>query len=290
MTNIRSIDMLFLDDLFEMRGGYVLNFSDRTFAAFFREELDLEIDDPKWAVQGGSKGKRMRYFLQTESKPTVVKALNALWEYREAVRQRGGQADRVENASARLVTLIAKLEGRSSAAGSTRPSTSPTLDSQKLGQVKTDLIALSSLEPQARGYAFEKFLKDLFDAYGLAAQEAFRNRGEQIDGSFQLGNETYLIEAKWQGQAVGVAELHTFHGKLEQKAAWTRGLFVSNSGFTEEGLTAFGRGKRVVCMDGYDLYETLNRGIPLQDVLSLKVRRAAETGFPFIRVRDLFPD
>jgi hypothetical protein len=66
MTNIRSIDMLFLDDLFEMRGGYVLNFSDRTFAAFFREELDLEIDDPKWAVQGGSKGKRMRYFLQTE--------------------------------------------------------------------------------------------------------------------------------------------------------------------------------------------------------------------------------
>lgn len=41
---------------------------------------------------------------------------------------------------------------------------------------------------------------------------------------------------------------------------------------------------------GYDLYETLNRGLPLQDVLSLKVRRAAETGFPFIRVRDLFPD
>lgn len=195
----------------------------------------------------------------------------------------------MENAGARLATLIAKLEGRSPAAGSTRPSTSPTFDSQTLDQVKTDLIALSSLEPQARGYAFEKFLKDLVDAYGLAAQEAFRNRSEQINGSFQLGNETYLLETKWQGQAVGVAELHTFHGKLEQKAAWTRELFVSNSGFTEEGLTAFGRGKRVVCMDGYDLYETLNRGLPLQEVLSLEVRRAAETGFPFIRVRDLYP-
>lgn len=288
MTNIRSIDMLFLDDLLEMRSGYVLNFSDRTFAAFFREELNLDIDDPKWSVQGGSKGKRMRYFLQTANKAAVVKALNALWEYREAVRQRCGHADTVENAGARLATLIAKLEGRSSVAGSAGPSTSSGFDRQKLERVKVDLIALSSLEPQARGYAFEKFLKDLFDAYGLAAQEAFRNRGEQIDGSFQLGNETYLVEAKWQGHAVGVAELHTFHGKLEQKAAWTRGLFVSTSGFTEEGLTAFGRGKRVVCMDGYDLYETLNRGIPLQDVLSLKVRRAAETGFPFIRVRDLY--
>ena len=35
MPNIRSIDMLLLDDLFEMSGGYVLNFSDRTIAHFF---------------------------------------------------------------------------------------------------------------------------------------------------------------------------------------------------------------------------------------------------------------
>jgi len=88
---------------------------------------------------------------------------------------------------------------------------------------------------------------------------------------------------------MGAAELHTFHGKIEQKAAWTRGLFVSNSGFTDEGLTAFGRGKRVVCMDGYDLYETLNREIPFNHVLERKIRRTAETGSPFARVRDLFP-
>jgi hypothetical protein len=31
MTNIRSIDMMFLDDVFDMGSGYVLNFSDRTF-------------------------------------------------------------------------------------------------------------------------------------------------------------------------------------------------------------------------------------------------------------------
>ena len=32
MSNIKSIDMLFLDDVFDMGGGYVLNFSERTFA------------------------------------------------------------------------------------------------------------------------------------------------------------------------------------------------------------------------------------------------------------------
>lgn len=125
--------------------------------------------------------------------------------------------------------------------------------------------------------------------YDMIAQEPFRLRGEQIDGSFQLASEIYLLEAKWHGPPIGVAELHTFHGKIEQKAAWTRGLFVSNSGFTEDGLAAFGRGKRVICMDGLDLYDMLNREISLTQVLERKVRRAAETGAPFMRIRDLFP-
>ena len=54
MPNIRSIDMLFLDELFEMRGGYVLNFSDRTMSRFFAEELNVDIDDPAYAEHGGS--------------------------------------------------------------------------------------------------------------------------------------------------------------------------------------------------------------------------------------------
>lgn len=86
----------------------------------------------------------------------------------------------------------------------------------------------------------------------------------------------------------GAIHLHAFHGKIEQKAAWTRGLFVSNSGFTPDGLAAFGKGKRVICMDGLDLYETLDRELPLNHVLERKVRRAAETGLPFELVRDLF--
>ena len=109
MANIRSVDMLFLDDLFEMGGGYVLNFSDRTFAQFFADELNIDIDDPKYAQGGGSKGKRFRYFLQSVDRPTVVRTLKALWEYREAIRERSGQQDKVKNAHGRLLSLIDRI-------------------------------------------------------------------------------------------------------------------------------------------------------------------------------------
>ena len=103
-----------------------------------------------------------------------------------------------------------------------------------------------------------------------------------------MHNETYLLEAKWQDSPTGVADLHTFEGKLGEKAVWSRGLFVSNTGFSNEGLRAFGRGKRLVCMDGFDLSEMLRLRLSIVDVLEAKVREAAETGNPFVSVRELF--
>lgn len=267
----------------------MLDFSDGSFSDFFASELKINIDDPKYAANGGSKGKRLRYFLQTCDDATAVRALTALWEHRSEYLARSGTKDPIANAETRYRGLINRLSGGASpqhAASSPQPA---AVDRQTIAKIKADLLQVTALAPHARGYAFEGFLRGLFDAFGLAAQEPFRLRGEQIDGSFQLGSEIYLLEAKWHGQPIGVAELHTFHGKIEQKAAWTRGLFVSNSGFTEDGLAAFGRGKRVICMDGLDLYDMLDRGIPLTQVLERKVRRAAETGALFIRVRDLFP-
>ena len=77
--------MIFFDDLFEMGDGYVLDFSDRTFAQFFAEELNVDIDNPVYSRNGNSKGKRLRCFLQTVDKSTVIRTLNAPWEYREVI-------------------------------------------------------------------------------------------------------------------------------------------------------------------------------------------------------------
>lgn len=291
MSNLRSIDLRVVDDLVDfIRGrGYVLDFSDVTFSQFFASELDVDIDDPAYADMGGSKGKRLRRFLQKVDDRTALKTLQALWEHRVDFLLRTGQADPAPNAEARYRQIVNRLGGSPDAAQGPQEAPKLTFDLAKITALREDVVTLSTLAPQPRGYAFEAFLKSLFEVYGLKPREAFRIRGEQIDGSFMLASETYLLEAKWERALTGVADLHVFHGKLDQKAAWARGLFISHAGFSEDGLAAWGRGKRVICMDGLDLYEMLQRGLPLDHVLDRKIRRAAETGMAFIRVRDLFP-
>ena len=165
MSDIRLIDMIFVDDLLEMGGGYVLNFSDRTFTQFFADELNININNPIYAQTGSSKGKRLRCFFQTVDNPIAIHALKALWEYREALRQRTRQKDTVENAYARLTALINRLEGHSENAPFAGQAPMQSFDRTKLAQIKIDLLSLTDLAPQARGYAFEKFLKQFFDGY-----------------------------------------------------------------------------------------------------------------------------
>ena len=85
MSNLKHLDMMSLDDIFEMGSGYVLDFSDRTIAIFFTEELGIDFDDPKFMVNGTSKAKRLRCLLQTVNASTAVRVLRALWDYREAI-------------------------------------------------------------------------------------------------------------------------------------------------------------------------------------------------------------
>lgn len=280
--------MTLVDDLFEMGSGYVLDFSDRTMSQFFVQELNVDIDDDAYREHGNSKAKRLRCYLNKVDLAASVRTLRSLWEYREAIRKHRGREEWVQNAEGRFLSLLNRMQGKPDAGEPAKVPPKPALDRPRILLLKQRLIDVSAMEPHPRGYAFEAWLRDAFNFFGLEAREAFRNRGEQIDGSFVLQGETYLLEAKWHAAPTGAADLHAFQGKLEQKAAWARGLFVSNSGFTEDGLVAFGRGKRVVCMDGLDLYDMLDRELPLNMALDRKVRRAAETGLPFERIRDLF--
>lgn len=89
---------------------------------------------------------------------------------------------------------------------------------------------------------------------------------------------TFTCWKLWHQNRTPAADLHVFEGKLSTKAKWARGVFISWMGFTDEGLTAFGKGKRVICVSGYDLYHSLSHGIALPDLLDAKLRHAAETG------------
>ncbi len=283
MAKLGFLNARFIEDLLQMGDGYVLNFSDKTFARFFAEELEIDIDDLRYHAKGRSKANRMRAFLEVSDAATVVRALNALRQYRQAMYEQFDKQEDIKNEEGRFQQLMLELDGRAPA---TAPS--PSTMRAKILNLAADYRALAAMaNAQARGYAFETFLRDLFDASGLEARQAFRLVGEQIDGSIANGSDIYLIEAKWQDGRIGAGPLHVLQGKLGQKAAWARGLFISYSGFTEDGLEAFGRANRVLCMDGLDIHESLERELPIKSIIDAKVRRAAETGLPFVRVRDL---
>lgn len=283
MSDVRTLDIRLLDEAFEMQSGYVLDFSDRTMGNFFLEELNLDIDDPKWEREGTSKAKRLRCFLRTVDNATAARTIRSLWEYRQAFGKRDAADD--GDLEGRVLDLVGKLSG--TRAADSAPSPEPARNSARVAELRRDLIAVSGLAPQARGYAFEKFLRGAFNLYGMMAKNSFRLRGEEIDGSFVLDHETYLFEAKWRFEMTGVDDLLIFDGKLGSRAAWARGLFVSYTGFSEGGLHAFGRGRRTICMNGQDFDEALSRELPLDHVIREKVRRAVETGAPFTPVRDL---
>jgi hypothetical protein len=152
-----------------------------------------------------------------------------------------------------------------------------------------ELLNLDKLAPQERGYAFEKFLTTLFNAFGLQARSPFRLVGEQIDGSIDFDGNIYLIEAKWQNALIGNTELLGLHGKVGGKATWSRGIFISFSGFSDDGLEAFLRGRptNLICVTGQDIYFVLEGGISLDQMIQLKARKAAEEGRAFISVQEL---
>lgn len=289
MSTIRPVELDMVDLVF--RGGergYILDFSNRTFAEFFGHELDVDIDAEIYKRDGTSKGKRLRGFLTTVDDGTAAKTLRLLWEYREAMLKSSNQDDPQPLAKKQVFAVVARLEGTATGMP-TGLVPAPKLAIQDWSGLLTRLFGVRDMPPHDRGYAFEVYLKELFDAFGMTAREPFKLYGEQIDGSFHLAGETYLLEAKWLNRKVSIAELHGFHGKIEQKAAWARGLFVSFGGFTAQGLDAFGKGKRLVCMEGREIKNALEREIGIDALIAMKVRRAAETGAVFTPIETIFP-
>ncbi len=284
MNSLTHIDKQKLERDLGMGSGYVLDFSNRTFEEFFREVVGVQIYDSHYDYGSGSKANRMRAFWQVATDKQLIKLFEGLLEGWEIYSNTP-----IPDKSRDLIhSILAKIGATPSASAPKQKEDISPLSIDVSQQLTSRLVEVTSLPTQKRGYEFEKFLRELFDAYGLSAQASFRLIGEQIDGSFVVHNDTYLLEAKWQNSPVGVADLHTFEGKLGEKASWSRGLFVSSSGFSADGLQAFGRGKRTICMDGFDISETLRQKLSFVKVIDAKVRRAAETGFPFVSVRDLF--
>lgn len=83
MSCLTTGDKRVLEDFLGMGSGYVLDFSDRTFADFVHEAVGIEIHSGKYTVKGTSKANKLRALWDIESDYLVGRLLNALADYAE---------------------------------------------------------------------------------------------------------------------------------------------------------------------------------------------------------------
>lgn len=280
---IKRQDKEAFDRIFDSAGGHLLDFSNKRLAEFFEEELNIDIENDLYKIEGdsNSKAKRVLRLLDKTDQSTVLRVLDSLWAYK--LQTAPADAKRVMADYRYLRERISVASGVD-ASGSRAAKAYRGVDYEAL---TSELDAIKRLAPQPRGYRFESWLNEMFAAFKMEPREAFRNTGEQIDGSFKMEGEYYLLEAKWHQTPTSAKDLRDFQGKIGQKAPWTRGVFISWMGFTPMGLEAFGRGNSVICVSGADLYHSLIARIPFPTMLDAKIRQASESGRHFVPYKEL---
>jgi hypothetical protein len=93
-----------------------------------------------------------------------------------------------------------------------------------------------------------------------------------------------LLEAKWHGSPISASELYAFKGKVDGKLTGTRGVFISMSGYAEDAVGAFEKGKilNIVCFDSSDIQAVVLEGRTFAEILKWKIRKASETGSVYV--------
>jgi len=80
MSSLKPVEKRLLEEVFEMGGGYVLDFTNASFTEFFRDTLNVNIYDSRYEYIGNSKARRLRAFWEIESDAMVAKCLEELIE------------------------------------------------------------------------------------------------------------------------------------------------------------------------------------------------------------------
>jgi len=111
VSSLKAIEKRVLEDLFGMTSGYVLDFSNTTFAEFFRETARVNIYSPKYEFNGDSKAKRLRAFWETEQDTLVGKVLSGLLEIWHFNAVRNGQTNDSPQYK-QAAGIVARLTGK----------------------------------------------------------------------------------------------------------------------------------------------------------------------------------
>lgn len=140
--------------------------------------------------------------------------------------------------------------------------------------------------PQAKGYAFERYLNTLFRAFNLEPHASYRTEYDQIDGSFILDGNTILVEAKYRSNVIPKDDLILFTQKIESKSHFPKGLFITYSQLGNNVIEYFkNKSARIIILTVEELFMMCKDKYPLPKLLQAKFRVLDERGLIFKHIR-----
>ncbi|WP_128142985.1 hypothetical protein [Janthinobacterium lividum] len=159
----------------------------------------------------------------------------------------------------------------------------------------TDLKLRDLLDPpvdatpfwfQQRGRSFERVLTQMLSCENMEPRTSMRPEGEEIDGSFAMGDRFFLLEAKWHANPISASALYAFKGKVDGKFIGTVGTFFSMSDYSTDAVDALLSGKELnlILFGRKDLFLIEDGKVTMREAMRVKLRYAADYGQPFFPI------
>lgn len=270
------IEKDYFERLFDMETGYVLDFTNYAYQRFVADTINIDVYKKYHDL---SKAKILRAIMDDCDNVTVGKLLLGLMQYMQARELVTGEKKEIFQKCTEIGYRLIGKKVSAKTVDTVPESQKIEFDFKKYLNELKDLADYHD-NPQARGYQFERYLNRLFKDCALEPRESFRIKGEQIDGSFVLRNDIYLLEAKWTNKPTEKSDLVVFNEKVSSKSGFTRGLFISFAGYSSDAVETFCNGRKVniVLMTVQELAVALTRKMDISIVIWNKVRALAEEG------------
>lgn len=275
MATISITEREYIERILEMKGGYVLDLTNRTFQELIHQVIGIDVYD-KYEYE--SKAKLLKKVFSDYENKWVGKLLMELLRYK---KEHHGIKSEEKKDFNKALDISYRLLGR-------KPNKKSKVEKKENIKKNFDFInakknlnkVLNTDNPQKRSFIFEKFLFQFFKENNLNPRASFRIIGEQIDGSFEFEKEIYLLEAKWTYDKSTKSDLVVFNEKVSSKSGFTRGVFISYSGFSGTAVQTFNNGRtiKIVLLTVQELVVAIERKIDFKNVLKYKIRGLAEEG------------
>ena len=285
MAKLSFSEKQLIESVFGMSSGYVLNFRNREFEEFMSDVVEYNIYSK---YPGLSKAKMFREFLKDESEAYVGKAIILLINH---MNDNDLIPIEDKDKAVKLYELGKRFLGKTDKIPTDNKQKQSVKQSSKIDydRFNNSLLDLEKApNAQLRGYAFEKYLNELFNAFGLDPHASYKTVYDQIDGSFILNGNTILIEAKYKKNLIPKDDLILFTNKIEQKSHYARGLFITYTLVDNQAIKYFtDRSSRFVVLTVEELYIMCQNKNSLINILMDKFRHLDERGIIYKHIMSL---